>query len=174
MTFKDVGEFHVKFGLPRFGDGRPPEFLTEDLLTFRLGFMLEELSEFCAAHSRKDMAGCLDALNDLKYVLDGTAHFMALPLDEGHAEVHRKNMQKVSVESADDPRSKRNHKFDIVKPEGWTPPDHNEALIRAAIDALGLDLRAIIHFEGKTFAEFMASPFARNAVFARAVKDAAE
>lgn len=163
--FDDVGEFHRKFGLPHFGDGRPPEFLTEDVLAYRVGFVAEEfLIEFMKAHARRDMAGCQDALNDAVYVLLGLAHLMALPFDAGWDEVQTANMSKERATGADDPRSKRGHRLDVVKPENFVPPNHDPILIRAAIDALGLDPRAIIHFRGKTFSEFMTSSLARSAM----------
>jgi len=37
--------------------------------------------------------------------------------------VQRANMSKVRAINADDPRSTRKHRFDIVKPTGWKAPD---------------------------------------------------
>jgi predicted HAD superfamily Cof-like phosphohydrolase len=122
--YDDVGAFNVKFGLPHFGDGRPPEFLTEDVLAFRIGFIAEELAEFCAAHSTKNMAKAADALVDLAYVILGTAHFMGIPFDGIWAEVQRTNMTKVRL-----PDSGITTK--IVKPEGWVAPDHEPVLRQA-------------------------------------------
>ncbi len=151
--FDDVGAFNRKFDLPHHGDGRPPEFLTEDVLAYRIGFLAEELAEFCKAHHQKDMNGCADALADLAYIVLGMAHFMGIPFDDVWFEVQRANMTKIAANGANDPRSKRNHRFDIVKPEGWTPPDHEPALLRAAVHAFATNSSA----RGMDFDDWMAS-----------------
>ncbi len=143
--FDDVGAFHKKFGPPHHGDGRPPEFLTEDVLAYRVGFMAEELAEFCVAHSRKDMAGCADALADMVYVILGTSHFMGIPFDSIWTEVQRANMEKERAPDSN-PCTK------IGKPDGWTPPDHEPALLRAMVHAFAEDRR----FRGMTFDDYTA------------------
>jgi len=120
--FQDVGLFHKKFDLPRLGDG-PPDLLEDDVLTFRTKFMVEELQEFRDACEAKDLAGAADALVDLVYVALGTAQMMHVPFDECWAAVQKANMAKVRATSADDERSTRKHKFDVVKPDGWVAPD---------------------------------------------------
>lgn len=121
--FDDVGAFHKKFELPYYGDGVKPSLLEYDVHQFRLRFMHEELLEYCQAYAAGDLAKTADALCDLVYVALGTAHLMRLPLDECWAEVQKANMTKVRAVSADDPLSKRNHRLDVVKPNGWKPPD---------------------------------------------------
>ncbi len=128
--FRDVGDFHHKFKLPTYGE-TPPATLLPDVFMFRLKFMREELDEFLYCHLTNDLAGCADALVDLIYVALGTAHFMGIPFNDIWLAVQDANMRKVLAESAADPRSKRQHRFDVVKPEGWTPPDHIPALGRA-------------------------------------------
>jgi dCMP deaminase len=120
--FRDVGEFNRKFDLPMCGDG-PPTLLDEDLLLFRTKFMVEELQEFRDACSSGNLPEAADALVDLVYVALGTAHMMRVPFDECWIEVQRANMQKVRANGANDPKSKRKHQLDVVKPEGWQPPD---------------------------------------------------
>jgi predicted HAD superfamily Cof-like phosphohydrolase len=153
----DVGAFHSKFGLPTEATQRP-RMLDLDLLKFRSGFLLEELAEFFDANgmigpaatlrsaaesikgSRADilipgspsLSKAADALADLVYVALGTAHFMGVPFDEVWNEVQRANMAKERATGADDPRSKRAHSLDVVKPAGWTAPNHEPA-IRAAL-----------------------------------------
>lgn len=114
----DVVLFHQHFGLPAPG---VPQLLAQDVLEFRVKFMGEELEEFKAGAGVGDLAGMADALIDLVYVVMGTAVMMGLPWQLLWQEVQAKNMQKVKVQSADD--SKRGHRLDIKKPEGWTPPD---------------------------------------------------
>lgn len=138
--FTDVGEFHRAFDLPHSADGKPPTALTSDDLAFRIAFMMEELTEFTRAASQHDLAGMLDALVDLVYVACGTAHLKRLPFDEAWAAVHAANMRKVRAESADDPRSKRGHSLDVVKPIGWVAPDIEEIIWRRRIEVLGPEL----------------------------------
>jgi predicted HAD superfamily Cof-like phosphohydrolase len=99
MYLDNVGEFHGKFGLDAFeapGPAVPPD----DLLGFRLNFMLEELAELAAVNDfvLKDddegnvvfvkmaeeirenngvqgLADSMDALVDLLYVLMGTVRY---------------------------------------------------------------------------------------------------
>lgn len=156
-TFTKVGEFHGKFGLPT-AHSTPPAFPPDDVLQFRGGFLLEELAEFfeacgnaaMALHLReaikdlgrfkqvygftgpRDLEKAADALADLKYVTDGTAHMMGIPFNEVFEEVQRANMTKERATGADDPRNTRPHALNVVKPEGWTPPDHKPILERHA------------------------------------------
>jgi predicted HAD superfamily Cof-like phosphohydrolase len=134
--FQDVGEFHKKFDLPRYtvqGDPRmagsaAPRILPDDELAFRTKFMVEELQEFRDACAAKDVAKAADALVDLVYVALGTAHMMHVPFDECWDTVQECNMQKERANSASDPRSTRKHRFDVVKPKGWKPPDLTKIL----------------------------------------------
>lgn len=128
--FTDVGEFHEKFDLPVAGKTMPA-LLAYDIFMFRLKFLQEELNEFLLAHLENDLEKCGDALADLVYVALGTAHMMGLPFEEIWNEVQRANMLKERAKGANDNRSKRSHQLDVVKPEGWTPPSHREAIIAA-------------------------------------------
>lgn len=147
---KKVAAFHTKFGL---GYDGPPRELDDDLALFRIGFMLEELAEYCVASGYKKLGedlhnlhsmlqnrevphtarveqrnfhDQLDALVDLSYVLHGTAYLQGFDIDGAFQVVHTANMAKVRVERAED--SKRGSTYDVVKPEGWTPPDLTEFL----------------------------------------------
>jgi predicted HAD superfamily Cof-like phosphohydrolase len=140
-NFKDVQAFHEKFNVPR---AERPSFLPYELLQFRVKFMLEELQEFNTAtgnhftivmdqhrpydpmRSPLNMHEAADALVDLVYVALGTADMMGLPWQQLWDEVQRKNIAKVRAVSAQ--QSKRGTVYDVVKPHGWTPPDHFPAL----------------------------------------------
>lgn len=119
--FKDVGEFHLKFGLPVEGDDVPHP-LEPELLNFRFDFLLEELREFGHAAASDDLPEMADALVDLIYVACGTAHLMGLPLNELWDDVHQANMTKQRA-ATDGSDSKRGSSFDVIKPEGWVGPD---------------------------------------------------
>lgn len=143
--FKDIVEFHEKFGLSPVDD--PGHKLPRDLTGFRLNFLLEELLEYADA---VDFNLCLnehgfkfirkygdsgihpekafDGLIDLVYVALGTAYLHNFPFDEGWSRVHAANMKKVRASGASDSRSTRKHSADIVKPAGWVAPRLDDLL----------------------------------------------
>lgn len=119
----DVHTFNEKYGVPM---APVPSLLNEELFRYRSAFLLEELEEFTRSHERGDLNEALDALIDLAYVVHGTALIMGLPWETAWKRVHDKNMQKIKTPRAE--ASKRGSRFDVVKPPGWTPPDHEEDL----------------------------------------------
>lgn len=143
-NFDDVGEFHQKFGLRSVSHDPygPDELLRdypkfEELMTFRVKFLMEELMEFIEGmdasydpvtgeltfHTEhRDHAQMFDSLLDLVYVAMGTAHLLGYPWQLGWRRVQDANMAKVRAQK-DGSDSKRGSSFDVVKPEGWTAPD---------------------------------------------------
>lgn len=139
-----VGDFHEKFGLPNTTHHPPaPHEVSDDLLTFRVRFMTEELCEFVedttdispevkaafetirrakfAFRVDPDVPKAFDALLDLDYVVHGTAHVFGFPWYVGMMEVQRANMSKERALKAED--SARGSVWDVIKPKGWTAPD---------------------------------------------------
>jgi len=116
----DIAAFHQKFEIPRLPQ---PGLLAVEDMGFRISFLFEEMQELVTAYEGDDLVEQFDALIDLVYVALGTAYMMGLPFADGWSRVHEANMKKVRAESEFDPRSKRMHKFDVVKPEGWVSPD---------------------------------------------------
>lgn len=126
--FYDVGVFHQKFGLPSVTKSGPfPRDVSKEMLDFRTKFLKEELEEFIEGVQTGDHALMFDSLMDLVYVAAGTAHLFGYPWDEGWELVQQANMAKVRAQ-ADGSDSKRGTGFDVVKPEGWLPPDINGLL----------------------------------------------
>lgn len=117
-NFKDVRNFHEKFGLTY--DGVPRQ-LPLDVQEFRDKFLDEELQEYKEAVYRGDLAQQFDALIDLVYVAMGTAQLHGFPWQKGWELVQAANMAKVKARSALE--STRGYALDVVKPHGWTPPD---------------------------------------------------
>lgn len=115
--YRDILDFHVKFGLVYFGGPRP---LPTDLKDFRIKFMEEELNEYKRAVDVGDLEGQLDALVDLVYVALGTAHLQGFKFNEAWKRVHQANMRKVRATSEE--QSKRGTASDVIKPVGWEPP----------------------------------------------------
>jgi predicted HAD superfamily Cof-like phosphohydrolase len=122
-NFRSVGKFHQKFGLPVSGDGVMPRRLDDETFLYRYQHLQEELIELLTAHRAHDLIKVADALADLVYVALGTAHFYGIPFDEVFAEVQRANMEKERATGSGDPRTKRGSHFDVVKPQGWRPPN---------------------------------------------------
>jgi predicted HAD superfamily Cof-like phosphohydrolase len=142
QLFRDIELFHKKFGLEPTKD--PGHRLDPEMLKFRIKFMAEELNEYCQAVGQSvrnvdadkatgaglnwapinpdffDAEEAFDALVDLAYVCLGTAYLHRFDFNSGWARVQEKNMQKVRAARPED--SKRGSGFDVVKPEGWTPP----------------------------------------------------
>lgn len=131
----DIEEFHRKFDL--FYDGKP-RLLPAELAEFRQRFLQEEKDEYvqhsvAAELSLQDhdeaeityqLAHMLDGLVDLVYVAIGTAHLHGFDFREAWRRVHAANMAKVRAQHAED--SKRGTTLDVVKPEGWLPPRHED------------------------------------------------
>jgi predicted HAD superfamily Cof-like phosphohydrolase len=147
QMFRDIALFHEKFGLEQTSD--PNHGLPEELLKFRLGFLLEELREYARAvgfdiswgseqgfffkplgalDPVESMEEAFDGLLDLAYVTLGTAYMHRFPWNDGWSRVQEANMSKVRAESADDSRSTRKNKFDVVKPIGWKKPTLKDLL----------------------------------------------
>lgn len=137
----DIEDFHQKFGLEYTGK---PRILDPELFDFRRRFIAEEFDEWTSEQAgliealtaddgkpehRRITTGLhqqLDALVDLVYVTLGAAYlqFGAATFHEAWKRVQAANMAKVRAQSADE--SKRGSAFDVVKPQGWTPPDHHD------------------------------------------------
>jgi predicted HAD superfamily Cof-like phosphohydrolase len=137
----DIEAFHQKFGLEYAGK---PRILEPELFEFRKKFILEELEEWDQEQEklvesltaddghpdhRRIAMGLhqqLDALVDLTYVVLGAAYlqFGAEVFHNAWKRVQTANMAKVRAETAD--QSKRGSVFDVIKPAGWTPPDHHD------------------------------------------------
>ena len=139
-NFRDVGTFHHKFGLDhvdcdelcdlrngsRFTAGDRHFKLdprVNPLMQFRLKFLEEELKETIQGAAEEDHVKVFDGLLDLVYVALGTAHLLGYPWQEGWDEVQRANMTKERAASEADSRSTRKPSLDVVKPEGWRPPN---------------------------------------------------
>jgi predicted HAD superfamily Cof-like phosphohydrolase len=130
-NFDDVGDFHRRFDLPAVpsgGGAAEPghaDYFDEGLYRFRVRFLREELKEFTDGWDSRDLAQMADALVDLVYVALGTAQLLGLPWQELWDEVQRANMTKVRASSAAQSRAStgRGHASDVVKPEGFVPPD---------------------------------------------------
>ncbi len=111
----------------------------DDLESFRIGFLIEELHEYVEACIKNDQAHAFDALVDLAYVLFGTSHLHGFPFGIGWITVHRANMAKERCRLDEVTAAKRGSAYDVVKPEGWEPPD-----LAAVLDAKRRQLQYVL------------------------------
>jgi predicted HAD superfamily Cof-like phosphohydrolase len=122
MTIRKVQKFHQKFDL---ADGTADVLCNDqNAIDFRVGFMIEELTEFEEAIKAGNNVDAFDALLDLAYVVFGTALMAGISpeqWDAGFTAVQRANMTKVRCENAS--KSKRGSSLDVRKPDGWVGPE---------------------------------------------------
>lgn len=119
--FQDVKDFHKKFGISYDG---PPRELPEQEKTFRDATESEEQCEIRAAKDMNQLADLLDGYVDYIYFVLGRCHLQGWDFNEAWRRVHAANMAK-ELSSEKNP-SKRGYKGDIVKPDGWTAPNHQD------------------------------------------------
>lgn len=114
----DVMELHSKHGVREIVKNMDVQTLKE-FLRFRVGFLQEELTELRSSESPEDV---VDALIDLCVVAIGTLDAFGVSATRAWDEVHAKNMAKTSGSNPNRP-----NRFgfpDMIKPDGWTAPDH--------------------------------------------------
>ena len=122
----DIAEMHDKFGVHNAVSLMNTKTLAE-YFDFRVKFLQEELDELKSAERPAD---AIDALIDLCVVAIGTLDAFNVNGAEAWNRVHAANMaKKVGIkESRPNPLGLP----DLVKPEGWMPPNHND--IRSLLD----------------------------------------
>ena len=116
--YDKVYQFRKRMGLP-VADS--PTLLKPEDASYFARFIMEELSEFLKANEEQSLIDTADALADLVYVTLGCAHAMGLPFKEIFDVVHDANMAKVPANEAR--RSARGKAYDVIKPDGWQPPE---------------------------------------------------
>lgn len=155
---KDVAAFHEKFGIAV----NPLDDVQQyNLRVKRQDEEFEELSD--AYNKDQTVADVADAVIDILYIAAGTMHLLGnrdgslldsvhlskdvlrgyfaslvrvyrkLPLGALWAEVHEANMRKARGTEG---TSKYGNKYDIVKPQGWMPPDIATVLLDCGINPL--------------------------------------
>tara|TARA_R110000737_G_scaffold143157_6_gene173773 strand:- start:2477 stop:2872 length:396 start_codon:yes stop_codon:yes gene_type:complete len=117
---KDIEEMHEKYQVHDWVKNNPEKL--EQLLHFRVAFLKEEFVETFKATGEKDAEEIVDGLIDLCVVAIGTLDLMGVDAEKAWNMVFNANMAKeVGVkESRPNPLGLP----DLIKPEGWTAPDH--------------------------------------------------
>jgi predicted HAD superfamily Cof-like phosphohydrolase len=114
----DICDLHVKFGV-HSRVAAMTAYQREQFLNFRIEFIEEETVELASADSKEDT---VDALIDIVVVALGTLDAFGVDISKAWNEVHTKNMQK---SPGVNPTRPNEFGFpDMIKPEGWTPPNH--------------------------------------------------
>lgn len=124
-VFELVDAFHHKFELQYKGS---PRQLPPDLEQFRINFLEEEMHEIKVAADNGNLADFVDGLVDLIYVAAGTM-LMCMDVNRARAcflQVQQANMSKERCLREED--SKRGSTYDVIKPEGWKPPNYDDIL----------------------------------------------
>ncbi len=120
--FEDIQLMHAHYGVTKFIESADIQ-TKKHYLDFRLGFIKEEYTELVKAYQTKDSNELVDALIDILVVTIGTLDTLGIDIDKAWDDVYKANMSKVIGEN-----KKRTYKMeglpDLVKPEGWTAPDH--------------------------------------------------
>ena len=103
------------------------EKVTFTFLMNQLNFLTEELKEAHEAIEERDADKLYDSVIDLIVVAVGTAEFMARgKTREGWVRVMNKNFQKTR---GFNPKRPNSGGMDLIKPEGWTAPDHRDIVV---------------------------------------------
>lgn len=100
--------------------------LTKEILNFKLSCCIEELSETMnAANVNHDADGVVDGLVDLSIFAIGILYNAGVDVRKAFTEVMKANLQK---ERGIKPTRPNSGGVDLVKPEGWMPPSHEDNL----------------------------------------------
>lgn len=116
----DIHDMHLQYGFHPKVDALDADGL-RSLLEFRINFLREELTELETAESADDV---VDALIDLCVVAIGTLDLFGVDSNVAWDRVHVANTSKrVGIkESRPNPAGFP----DLVKPEGWQAPTHED------------------------------------------------
>lgn len=157
--FDDILAFHQAFEHPAPDE---PTLPSMELAQKRAKWMREEIQEFLDAVEAGDLAEAYDAMQDLRYFCIGTMVAMGTPDVRGHELVHGANMAKLHL--VDGERiAVYGEDGKVVKPEGWTAPDHAPiiAAMQKAIEMAQLVERLISLPEGAQISHAIAADLAK-------------
>lgn len=99
------------------------EPFTPDKLRFRNQLLSEEYTETMAAYDNKDPEEFVDGLIDVIVIAMGTLLLAGVDVDKAWAEVMRANLSK---ERGIKPGREQSDGYDVIKPEGWVAPSHQD------------------------------------------------
>lgn len=123
----DIEDMHKKYQVnewvaKQLDDGDMKKL--QQLLAFRLDFVEEEFEETLKAFADKNPEEIVDGLIDIIVIALGTLDMFNVDTDWAWEKVHNANMNKeVGVKPG---RPNPLGLPDLIKPEGWTAPNHSE------------------------------------------------
>lgn len=122
---RDIKKMHKKFGVHDWVDNKLIEGdygLLLQFLRFRTKFIQEELDETVRAIDNQQPEEVVDGLIDILVVALGTLDAFRVDVDEAWNQVKKANMSKeVGIKET---RPNPLGLPDLIKPKGWTGPDH--------------------------------------------------
>jgi len=95
------------------------QILNDDQVELYMNLVREEFLELEAAYDNRDLVGVADALADLRWVIEGLEHTLALPQQAIWDEVARSNLSKISSNG----QVLKREDGKVLKPESYSPPD---------------------------------------------------
>jgi len=113
--FKQMNDLYQAYGMF-------DEPMDREKLVFRFSLLVEEINELQQALRGEDSEEVVDALIDIIVVASGTLELLEVDGDKAWKEVLKANSSKKRGVKSTRPDSGG---FDLVKPEGWKPPDHS-------------------------------------------------
>ena len=124
--FKDMQDMHKKYGVNKWYQAEQQSDVEwrrfNKFMQFRLGMMQEELDETKNAFDKKDAEEMVDGIIDLCVFAIGTLEVFGVDANKAWDEVYKANMSKeVGIKEG---RPNPLGLPDLVKPEGWTGPNH--------------------------------------------------
>ena len=123
----DIAKMHSKFGVHAWLANKHEEKDYESLrqfLGFRINFLHEELTETENAFGNSDPEEIIDGLIDLCVIAIGTLDILGVDADKAWREVLEANMAKEPGVKPSRPNPLGLP--DMIKPTGWTGPDHSD------------------------------------------------
>jgi len=124
--FKDMQDMHKKYGVDKWMDDEKTYdgIHLRKYMKFRIGMMQEELDETKTAFDNKDAEEMVDGMIDLCVFAIGTLEVFGVDANKAWDEVYKANMSKeVGIKEG---RPNPLGLPDLVKPEGWTGPEHKD------------------------------------------------
>ena len=126
--FHDMIVMHQKYGVNKWMQAEQQSDVEirklKKFMEFRIGMMQEELDETKNAFEKKDAEEMVDGIIDLCVFAIGTLEVFGVDANKAWDEVYKANMSKeVGIKEG---RPNPLGLPDLVKPEGWTGPVHED------------------------------------------------
>jgi hypothetical protein len=113
-AFESVSKFADKFGFTSVE-------VTEEVVDYRIGLLTEEYQETIGAHRTANAEELIDGHIDIIIIAMGNLAIFGVNGEEAFDQVMAANMaKKLGKRRESDPEGSS-----IIKPEGWTGPDHS-------------------------------------------------